>query len=197
MPSIIDPKGIKKNNTNNKKTPKSTRRGTTVKKYEQWVTKKGLEQIKAWAMNGLIDTEICKKIGIHISTLFEWKHRFPELAEALKNSKDVVDDMVEQALLKRATGYEVEEIEESETIDPRAGTTTRTKTTTKHLTADTIAQIFWLKNRRPDKWRSQDKVVIENNTAESDLHQATLLALKNRIVPDLLENTEAEPVKPR
>jgi hypothetical protein len=40
-------------------------------------------------------------------------------------------------------------------------------------------------------------VVIENNTAESDLHQATLLALKNRIVPDLLENTEAEPEKPR
>lgn len=191
MPSILHPHGVEKTK-NTKKVRGPSERGATLKKYDKWITPKGIAQLSAWAMNGLIDEEIAKKIGITRCTLYEWKKRFPSISDALKNSKDVIDDQVEQALLKRATGYEVEEIEESETYDPRAGTITKHRTITKHLTADTVAQIFWLKNRRPDKWRSQDKVVIENNTAESDMHQATLLALKNRIVPDLLDGTDAE-----
>lgn len=36
-----------------------------------------------------------------------------------------------------------------------------TKKVTKEVVPDTTAQIFWLKNRRPDKWR--DKQDIEHS----------------------------------
>ena len=47
-------------------------------------------------------------MGVSYSTLCEWKdHRFPEILEALKKGKAPVDIEVENALLKRATGYTV------------------------------------------------------------------------------------------
>lgn len=36
-----------------------------------------------------------------------------------------------------------------------------TKTVTKEVVPDTTAQIFWLKNRRPDLWRDRKDVAVE------------------------------------
>ena len=45
---------------------------------------------------------------------------------------------------------------------------TKTKEVIKEVVPDTTAQIFWLKNRRPDKWR--DKAKDENeDTANGNL----------------------------
>lgn len=116
-----------------------------------------LTLIEGWARDGLTDEQIAEKIGIHISTLYDYKKKYPEFSESLKRGKEIVDYEVENALLKRALGYEYDEVtyENGE----------ETKRVTKQVAPDTTAQIFWLKNRRPDKWR--DKQVIEsNNTIE-------------------------------
>lgn len=94
-------------------------------KYEYWLTEEGLTLLEGWARDGLTDEQIARSCGITSSTLYDWKNRFPEISEALKKGKEVVDYQVENALLKKA------------------------------LTGDTTAQIFWLKNRRPDKWRDK------------------------------------------
>jgi len=32
-----------------------------------------------------------------------------------------------------------------------------------HMPADTTAQIFWLKNRKPSKWKDKQDIDIEDN----------------------------------
>ena len=37
----------------------------------------------------------------------------------------------------------------------------RIEKTTKHAQPDTTAQIFWLKNRKPEEWRDKKDVKLE------------------------------------
>src|SRR5690606_6331960 len=78
--------------------------------------------------------------------------RYPELVEALNESRDFVDSLVEDALLKRALGYEYEEVK---MIASQDGKTRRVEKIRKHVVPDVTAQIFWLKNRKPHTWRDR------------------------------------------
>lgn len=69
-----------------------------------------LFKIECWARDGLIDEQIAKKLGIAYSTFREYLNKFPALSAALKKGKEVVDYEVENALLKRALGYEYDEL---------------------------------------------------------------------------------------
>lgn len=115
-------------------------------KYADWITPEGLLKIEGWARDGLTDKQIAHNIGISHATLYEWKKQFPELSDTLKKSKDVVDRMVENALFKNA------------------------------IEGNTTAQIFWLKNRKPDKWR--EKPVYED-TSELDKLDVILKGLRD------------------
>lgn len=125
-------------------------------KYEYWLSPDGLLRLEAYARDGLTDEQIAKNLDIVPSTLYEWKRQYSEISKALKKGKEVVDIEVENALLKRALGYSYEEkkVEVSEEG-------TKVTKTIKEVVPDTTAQIFWLKNRRPDRWR--DKQDIEHS----------------------------------
>ena len=82
--------------------------------------------------------------------LAEWKENYPELMKILEENNEYYDDKVEQALLKRALGYEYEE---TEIVASKDGKTSKVKKTKKEVPPDTTAIIFWLKNRNPKKWR--------------------------------------------
>lgn len=88
-------------------------------------------------------------MGINPATLYVWKNKYPEISEALKKGKEVIDIQVENALLKRALGYDFQE----ERIEKSAKDGIKIIQTVKHIPPDVTAQIFWLKNRNPDKWR--------------------------------------------
>ena len=120
-------------------------------KYQQWLEPEGLTLLEGWARDGLTDEQIAGNIGINTSTLYDWKNKFSKISEALKKGKEVVDIQVENALLKRALGYEFQETR----VEKSDKDGTKIIQTLKHIPADTTAQIFWLKNRRPDKWRDK------------------------------------------
>ena len=141
-------------------------------KYQEWLTPEGLLKIEGWARDGLTDEKIEKNIGISRSTLNVWKDRYSDISDALKKGKDVIDRQVENALLKRALGYEYEEVKEKF----EDGVITERTVTKKEVVPDTTAQIFWLKNRKPDKWR--DKPAYED-TSELDKLDAILKGLKD------------------
>ena len=141
-------------------------------KYAEWLTPEGLLKIEGWARDGLTDEQIAKNIGISRSTLNVWKDRYSDISDALKKNKDIVDREVENSLLKRALGYEYEEIKEKF----EDGVITERTVTKKEVVPDTTAQIFWLKNRKPDKWR--DKPAYED-TSELDKLDAILKGLKD------------------
>ena len=147
-------------------------------KYAEWLTPEGLLKIEGWARDGLIDREIANKIGISERTFTEWKSKFPIMSSVLKKGKDVIDRQVENALLKRALGYEYTETTREAVKDPDTGDVEMrvTKKVTKQVVPDTTAQIFWLKNRKPDKWR--DKPAYED-TSELDKLDAILKGLKD------------------
>ncbi len=105
-------------------------------KFEYWLTEDGLTLLEGWARDGLTDEQIAHNAGVTAKTLYEWKNKYRDICEALKKGKEIVDFEVESALLNKA------------------------------LSGDTTAQIFWLKNRRPDKWR--DKPADDKQQATTD-----------------------------
>lgn len=125
-------------------------------KWETHVKDK-LILIQGWARDGLTDEQIAKNLGIAYSTFRDYKNKYSALSAALKKGKEVVDIEVENALLKRALGYAYDETTTEEFPDG----STKIKIVTKHIAGDTTAQIFWLKNRKPDVWR--DKKDIEHS----------------------------------
>ncbi|MCD8368272.1 MAG: helix-turn-helix domain-containing protein [Clostridiales bacterium] len=120
-------------------------------KYEKWLEPEGLLLLEGWARDGLTDEQIAKKIGVNLATLYRWKNDHCEICEALKKGKEVVDYDVENALLKEA----------------RKGNVT--------------AQIFWLKNRRPDKWR--DKPMQEDSADQQKAASRLFDALEKEEQP--------------
>ena len=102
-------------------------------KYEYWISEDGLILIEGWARDGLTDEQIAHNMGIATGTLYEWKKKYHEMAEALKKTKEIVDRQVENALFKKA------------------------------MSGDTTALIFWLKNRRPQDWRDKRETQLSGN----------------------------------
>lgn len=99
-------------------------------KYQEWLEPDGLLLLEGWARDGLSDEQIAHNIGIATSTLYDWKKKHLEISEALKKGKEVVDIEVENALLKSA------------------------------LEGNITAQIFWLKNRKPNRWREKQNLDV-------------------------------------
>lgn len=130
-----------------------------MSKINDWLEKDKLILLEGWARDGLTDEQIAKNIGISRASLYEWKKKEIDISDALKKGKEIVDFEVENALLKRALGYEYEE----ETYENGI----LTKKVKKQVPPDTTAQIFWLKNRKPNNWKDrvetdEDKEAVAN-----------------------------------
>lgn len=148
-------------------------------KYDEWLTKDGLARIESWARDGLTDKQIAKNMGVSERSFTDWKRMFPAIVATLKKGKAPVDFEVENALLKSALGHTVKvkkpfkiktvkmlagkgriETEEVQYVDEEV-----------YIPPQTTAQIFWLKNRRPDRWR--DKI---ENIAATEVENLTPIA---------------------
>ena len=95
------------------------------KKLKYWLKKDNLNIIKGWARNGLTDRDIAKNMGISKSTLYEYRKKSEEFDEALRENKEYADAVIENALYQKAKN------------------------------GDVTAMIYWLKNRKADKWRDK------------------------------------------
>lgn len=157
-------------------------------KYEYWLSDDGLLLLQGWARSGLTDEQIAHNMGIAWSTLKEWKNKYSAISAALKKNKDIVDLEVENALLKSAEGYDVyEEVWERQWSNKLGDfELVLTKRTKKHIPPNQTAQIFWLKNRKPQMWR--DKVESHvTATSESTVKTIADLILNPEPVRDLAE----------
>jgi len=149
------------------------------RKYDRWLTEEGLLKITGWARDGLIDKQIARNMGVSYTSLKDWKNQFPAIAEALRKGKEVVDREVENALFKSAIGYtqtirkpvKVRDVE----YDPETGRKVReverwvAVEEEIHVPPQVTAQIFWLKNRKPDQWREKNDLTLtpSNGVLES------------------------------
>ena len=145
-------------------------------KAEKWLEPDGLLRIEGWARDGLTEEQIAKNMGVSRSTLSDYKVKYPDILRAIKNSKEVADREVENALFNKATGYtvklkkpmKVRHVEYDEQTGRKIAEYERIEYIEEevHVPADTTAQIFWLKIRKSNEWR--DKVTV---TDESSLEK--------------------------
>lgn len=120
-------------------------------KYERWLSDEGGALLTGWARDGLSFDQIAKKMGCSSSTLRVWRREYPSIAKAIERGREVCDYQAENALFKRALGYDWTEV----TIETDAHGNERTKTVTRHVPPDVAAIIFYLKNRLNRKWRDK------------------------------------------
>lgn len=110
------------------------------------------KQITMLAQHGFTNNEIALYFSVNISTVYEWQKK-KWFSDALKKGKEVADERVERSLYERACGYTHPE----EKIFCSEGVVVRAETV-RHYPPDVTAQIFWLKNRVPEKWRDRSEV---------------------------------------
>ena len=158
---------------------------------DEYLTEDGLLLLEGWARDGLTNEEIAANIGVTSKTLYEWISKKREIGDALKRGKAPVDIKVENQLLKSALGFKVTvkkaikvktkknkpgvgliEEEHIEMVDEE-----------QYIPPVPAAQFFWLKNRRPDKWREKQDINV--NTID-DKTRAEVEAMLNE--PDETES---------
>ena len=135
-------------------------------KMMDWITPEGLARIEGWARDGLTLEQITKNCGCSTSTLREWNKKNPAISAALKTGREAADYQVENALYKRATGYEYDET--TYVRSESGGNMEAVRQIRKTALPDTTAIIYWLKNRRPEKWRDK------RDTDEDAEHSVTI-----------------------
>lgn len=114
----------------------------------EWLTPENKTRIRGWCLDGLIDKQIYKNMGISRTTFYKWKSENSEFADLLKRGKDIADREVENALFKSATGF----------VGPDE----------KYYPPNTTAQIFWLKNRKHEDWRDKRETDVNVSTPVSE-----------------------------
>ena len=147
---------------------KKTTKKTTKKKHPggrptKW-SEVNKEVLRFAYENGATDLQAAKMVGVEHQTLYNWKKKYPEFFESLKDWKVLADAKVEKSLYQRAHGYSCEE--EKVFCDPKTGKIT-TKTVIKHYPPDPTAMIFWLKNRQPKEWRDKREVELSQEDNKS------------------------------
>lgn len=157
---------------------KATRSRKGVGRPSKYDPAKTPEQAYKLCLLGATDKELADFFGVSEQTLNNWKAQHPAFLESLNRGKIDADARVAQSLYHRALGYEHPDTD----IRVVNGEVVMTPTV-KRYPPDTVAAIFWLKNRQRGKWR--DKVEHDHGV-QSD----------NPIV-SLLEGIAGSTLKPK
>ena len=106
------------------------------------------------ALLGHTDAEMAAVFGVTEQTVNNWKHKHPTFFESIKVGKDIADGKVADRLYQRAMGFE-HESEEIKVVSTGMGMGSEIVRVPvrKIYPPDTVAAIFWLKNRQPARWR--------------------------------------------
>src|SRR5262249_34676163 len=114
---------------------------------------------KLCAMCGFTDTQLAKWFEVNVDTIYQWRLKHPEFAEALKVGKAETDDLVERATVAGIAGYYI-------TVDEmdRFG---NVKQLRKWIPGNPHAGLKWLAARRPEQYRErkEDKRILSMDDA--------------------------------
>ena len=128
-----------------------------------------LDRIERWASTGATAKEIAEKLGVSYSAFKSYLARgekgekdFSDFSASFARACAPADDEVEAALFKLATGYTVDLIKSFKVrrveYDKKTGRKIREYeelvqgVDQTHVSANAQAQMFWLTNRRKDRW---------------------------------------------
>jgi len=121
---------------------------------------------RSLAQLGKTDKEMAVILEISESTFYLWRKTHKEFLQSLSEGKGSIDEQVQNALLKRALGYE----EEDEKVFQYLGQII-THTGTKIYPPDVTAAFRWLCNRMPKEWA--DRKIVGGDKENPIVHDAS------------------------
>ena len=107
------------------KRSRGRQKNVTQQSITDWGTVEKLQLLEEWSTQGLYIKDIAAKMGISVSTVYDWMNKNPDIAAAIKKGRDKSIDMVENALFKSA------------------------------INGNVTAMIFYLKNRAPERYKDR------------------------------------------
>lgn len=145
-----------------------------------WLSDDGIQLVAGWRREGASFERVAYLIGITESTLRKWRSLEPKMEAAIQQTDDLVNAMVENALLRRALGYSTVEVDE-ELVEGEMRVVRRRE---RHVPPDTKACLSWLYSRRADRWRAQQ--------APLDASSEEIAAVRDVLVTIATTATEAQ-----
>lgn len=131
-----------------------------------------LEQIAQWAERGASQNEIAKKLNLAVSTFKLYLSKgdkgekpYVDLSDCFREAVEVPNDNVEAAMYKRACGITWDE----KTYETKWNESTQEweevciKRVTKFIPPDPTSMMFWLANRRPDRWKYKPEPALDDD----------------------------------
>lgn len=142
-------------------------KGVSIIAKSKWdQVKDKLIVIEKWARDGLTELQIAKNLGISKSTCEEYKKRYPDFQAAIKKGKEPFIAEVENALAKRALGFEYEETKTYIRIEGDNEVKYQEKTR-KYYPPDVAACSILLKNKDRGNWADNPmKIDLEREFLE-------------------------------
>ena len=153
-------------------------------KYAEWLTEQGLERLAEMAPR-LTDAEMAKEMGISSSTFYEWLKKHPEMSETVTRTgadARAVNERVERSLLETALGG-VRVLKKpmkikTTSFDARGRRVEKEKIVYAdeeiYIQPNVKAQIFWLTNREPERWRNRvEAAIVDDNAVNYVFREAT------------------------
>lgn len=148
---------------------------------DKWLKDDNLILLECWSRDGYTLTDIARRIGINLDTLVIWKKKYPPIAEALSNGKELIDYKVENALLKSALGYRTKDVKVTTTMRFGKVVETIKETTDREVAPNVTAIQMWLYNRQKEKWKnmSSSKSMLDEMGDDSTIEITVTRASKN------------------
>ena len=149
-----------------------------------------IDKIKEWVSEGMELKAIAAKLDIGESTFRRYMEygkkgdiKYKALSDVVGEGTEKAGEVVESALFKAATGYttkvakhfKVKTVKYDQETGKRIGEREELKVAYDevHIPANVTAQMFWLSNRLPDKWKYKPAESaageIEDLTALADM----------------------------
>lgn len=141
-------------------------------KYDEWLTDNGQLRIESWASDGLSNEDIAYNMGIHPSTLSNWLKRHNQIDQALKRGREPVSRKLENAMIKKALGFNYEEVTTEIWVDDAGKERKKAVKHARYSLPDTTAAIFLLKNYKPEKYRNYNEMT--KRKMEADLEKVLM-----------------------
>jgi hypothetical protein len=130
---------------------------------------------------GATNEQLGDFFGVPVSTIHNWRKRHKQFLDAIKKGKSIADANVADSLYHRAKGYSHPE----DKIFNNNGEALVVPTT-KHYPPDTVACIYWLNNRQPDRFRNVKAVELTGK----DGGPVAVSGFDIRIVEDVTDGEE-------
>lgn len=198
-PDLDNPQNVPTIETPGYETPKRQRMTLADLRGEHRIDM--LRRAKECGKAAMTDYEVGEEFGVTAATISRWVSEDPAFASALMLGSDLANERVERALFHRALGYSyrTEKIM-TRTLPDGGGSEVVRVPHVAHVEPNITAQIFWLKNRRPDLWRDvvdhnvQGKVDVDAKAEDPRTLAMALLAVMREAV-EAERKGESEPEK--